>query len=256
MATLKLLSTDFDGTLIGHSSDGRCSGALAEALTEHRRSHGLWAVNTGRGLDHTLEGLEIFGAPSPPDFLLTNEREVFRRSANGHWEPHGEWNDRCTLTHEEFYDSERALFDAIRSSLDGRGDVRVIEENGKPAGLVTADENIMESITGELLNLASETPKFSFQRNTVYLRFCHADYDKGTALAELCRLEGLVPADVFAVGDHYNDLPMLHPARAAHLACPSNAIEPVKRAVRSAGGILATQPYADGVAEALMRHFS
>jgi hydroxymethylpyrimidine pyrophosphatase-like HAD family hydrolase len=251
MATPHLLSTDFDGTLIGFPSDGGCTRAFAEAIEDHHRNGGLWAVNTGRGLPHALEGLEKFRAPVTPDFLLTNEREVFRRTSSGSWEAHGGWNERCREIHETFFDANRGLFEEIHVRMTSRGDVRVIEEDGRPVGLVTASERIMEEVAIHLESMARAMPDFSFQRNTIYLRFCHAAYHKGTALAELCRLEGLDPGGVFAAGDHYNDLPMLNPLYAAHLACPSNAIAPVKDAVTAAGGIVAGKPFADGVAEAL-----
>ena len=74
------------------------------------------------------------------------------------------------------------------------------------------------------------------------------------ALEELCRLEGLPREDVFAAGDHYNDLSMLDGKYAGMPACPANAIDPVKETVRAAGGYVARARWADGVAEA-MRHF-
>ena len=85
--------------------------------------------------------------------------------------------------------------------------------------------------------LKAAVPKFSYQRNSIYLSLCHADYDKGTALAELGRLIGVGPEGTFAIGDHQNDLPMLNGVHARHVACPANAIEEVKRVV-SVGGWL------------------
>ena len=91
-------------------------------------------------------------------------------------------------------------------------------------------------------------------RNTMYLRFCHEDYNKGTALGELGRLLGLEPAQIFAAGDHFNDLPMLDGRFAQWVACPSNAVEPVKELVRAKGGYVASSECSGGVVEAL-RHF-
>ena len=51
--------------------------------------------------------------------------------------------------------------------------------------------------------------KFHYQRNTIYLRFCHADYHKGAALAELSRLIEIPRENIFAAGDHHNDISML-----------------------------------------------
>ncbi|MCX7868468.1 MAG: HAD hydrolase family protein [Terrimicrobiaceae bacterium] len=247
----RLWSTDFDGTLISFGGSGRCPGILAEMLISHRSAGGLWAVNTGRGLDHMLDGLERFGPPAPPDFLLTNEREVFRRTRRGAWEPHGEWNAVCARRHREFFGEFAGLFEEIEAFAASTSGLDFLREPcGQPAGLVAESEEVMDAAATRLREWARDVPEFSWQRNTVYLRFCHADYDKGSALAELCRLEGLEPRDVLAVGDQHNDLPMLHPSRAAFLACPSNAIPEVKAAVRSHGGYVARQAWGEGTAEA------
>ncbi len=256
MKHLHLLSTDFDGTLIGFSSDGTCSGGFAEVLNEYRKSGGLWAINTGRGMQHAREGIERFGAPSLPDFLLTNEREVFRRCASGEWESHGEWNQLCTSRHDELFEESKSLLLEIQKLVRLYDGSQIIHEKSLPVGLITATEEQMEGLAEEILKMAKAVPTFSFQRNTVYLRFCHSDYDKGTALAELCRLEGILKDHVFCAGDHINDLPMLSLERAAMLACPSNAIPAVQEAVREAGGHVASQRYADGVAEGILHHGS
>lgn len=256
MKHLHLLSTDFDGTLVGFSSDGICSGAFAEVLNEHRNNGGLWAINTGRGIHHAREGIAKFGAPASPDFLLTNEREVFRRCVNGDWESHGDWNRLCESRHEELFEQSKGLLHEIQNLVGLHEGSQVIHENSLPVGLITATEQQMEDLAGEILEMTGSVPNFSFQRNTIYLRFCHSDYDKGSALSELCRLEGIARDHVFCAGDHYNDLPMLTLDRAAMLACPANAIDVVQDAVRAAGGHVALKRYADGVAEGILHHGS
>lgn len=91
----------------------------------------------------------------------------------------------------------------------------------------------------------------SVVRNDVYARFSHADYNKGTALAELSRQMGVTADEVFAAGDHLNDLPMLELKYARWLATPSNAVEPVKTVIRERGGFISTRACGDGVAEGL-----
>jgi len=85
----------------------------------------------------------------------------------------------------------------------------------------------------------------------VYARFSHAAYNKGTALRELTRREGMTPSEVFAAGDHLNDLPMLSTDCARWLAVPHNAIEPVKDAVRRQKGYVSHLAHGAGVAEGL-----
>ncbi len=254
MKHLHLLSTDFDGTLVGFSSDGICSDGFAEVLLEFKRNGGLWAINTGRGMQHAKEGIERFGAPFPPDFLLTNEREVFRRCSSGAWENHGEWNRLCETRHGELFEQSKELLAEIQALVGFHDGSQIIHENGLPVGLITSDEQQMERLAHEISQIAGSVPNFSFQRNTIYLRFCHSDYDKGTALSELCRLEGILKDHVFCAGDHLNDLPMLTPQRAAMLACPANAIPAVQEAVREAQGYVASERYADGVAQGILHH--
>jgi hydroxymethylpyrimidine pyrophosphatase-like HAD family hydrolase len=251
MNRIRLLSTDFDGTLIGHPSDGRCSPKLAEALCDYSRAGGLWAVNTGRSLPHAIEGLEQFACPVAPHFLLTNEREVFRKDETGEWCDFGNWNQICHDVHAALFSEASGIFDAIITKIPTTADVTVIHESGLPVGLITSDEGVMESVVAALAPVREEFADFSWQRNTVYLRFCHQSYHKGAALAELCRLTGISSSETMAAGDHFNDLSMLCGKYSAFVACPDNAIPIVKETVRAAGGFVSAQKFGDGIADAL-----
>jgi hydroxymethylpyrimidine pyrophosphatase-like HAD family hydrolase len=250
---IKLISTDFDGTLVGHPSDGRCVPALADALTAFKAAGGLWAINTGRSLAHSIEGVEIFSAPVQPDFLLTHEREIYGRDPDGEWVESGDWNRLCRERHAELLHKSGPVFAQISRLVDGAIDVRWIKESGHSLGLITSDESVMARVALALDAMRAEFPAFSYQRNTIYLRFCHISYNKGSSLGELSRQLGLCADEVFAAGDHFNDLSMLDPKYARHLGCPANAIPPVKAAVAAAGGWVSDLRYGDGIAEALRR---
>jgi HAD superfamily hydrolase (TIGR01484 family) len=249
---IRLISTDFDGTLVGHPGDGSCVPELASALSDFKASGGLWAINTGRSLEHVLEGVALLGAPVEPDYLLTHEREIYQRDALGNWRDFGDWNRICRERHAELFLRSGPVFDRILALVEGARDVTLIyEREDGPAGLVTSDEAVMDRVTASLDAIGAEFPDFHYQRNTIYLRFCHRAYDKGSALGELSRLLEISAAEVFAAGDHYNDLPMLNGRPAKHVGCPINAIPEVKRAVRNAGGHISAKPWGAGVAESL-----
>lgn len=249
MSHLRLLSTDFDGTLISHFSDGRCVEAFADVLVEHRKSGGLWAINTGRSLWHAIEGVEKFRPPVQPDFLLTNEREIFHRTPDGRWVPEHGWNETCYRRHGDLFAKATTLFDRIRDLAAGHPGISIAEEEGQPAGVITSDEQVMHEFVAFLEESCREVPDFSYQRNTIYLRFSHRDYHKGSALGELCRILQIPHSQVLAAGDHFNDIPMLDGRYAAHPCCPSNAIPEVRAIVSQAAGHLAGKPAAEGVAE-------
>lgn len=121
-------------------------------------------------------------------------------------------------------------------------------------GLAAESEPEMDRICDFLERERRRVPGFHYMRNTIYVRFCHEDYSKGTALGELGRLTGLSRDEIFAAGDHFNDLPMLDGRHARWVACPANAVEPVKIAIRAADGYIARQNCSAGIVESL-RHF-
>ncbi len=138
-----------------------------------------------------------------------------------------------------------------RNSLCHRGTRDIVYEGKTPAGIVTVNEEAMDRMVDGIQKHGAKHPEFHFQRNTIYLRFCHRDYHKGAALGELCRLEGIDRDSVFAAGDHYNDISMLDGTYAAMTACPSNAIQEIKDVVVRSQGYVAGLAGGDGIAEAI-----
>ena len=251
---IKLLSTDFDGTLVDHESVPPVSPALFTAIQEVQTRGGLWAVNTGRELPHIVEGLAEFGFPVEPDYVLTAEREVFHRGPSGQWQDYGDWNRRCVAAHDELFNVAGPLLADIQRFLATIPGANPIAMGGRLVGLVTATDEEMDRVCAFLERERAQVPGFQFMRNTVYLRFCHEDYSKGSALGELARLLGLTRNEIFAAGDHFNDIPMLDGRHAKWVACPGNAVAAVRDTVTAAGGYLARAACSSGVVEAL-RHF-
>jgi HAD superfamily hydrolase (TIGR01484 family) len=249
---IRLLSTDFDGTLVAHGSDPVLDGGCMECIEELQAEGIIWAINTGRSVDLLESGLADFGFPIHPDFILTSERDIFRASENGgQWEPFGDWNDRVAREHAELFHSARAVLAEVVDFVNHHTKARLLYHSAGLEGLVAENEEELDRVTAFIDRAREKQPKFHYQRNTVYLRFCHADYHKGAALAELSRLLEIPAADIFAAGDHYNDISMLDGKFAAFPACPANAIAEVKDAVRSARGYVATKNHGAGVHEAL-----
>ncbi len=250
---IKLLSTDFDGTVVDHAAKPAVSPAFLEALRVLRREGVLWAVNTGRELAHIIEGLREFAFPIEPDFVLTAEREIFHRGQGGVWQDYGDWNARCTEAHDELFAQAGPLLADIEDFLNTHVKAHAIYEGERLVGLATETDGDMDQVCAFLDRERGRVPGFQFMRNTVYVRFCHEAYSKGTALGELGRLTGITAEEIFAAGDHYNDLPMLDGTHAKCVACPSNAVEAVKQTVANAGGFVAASPCSEGLVEAL--HF-
>lgn len=262
-APLLLLSTDFDGTLVEHGNPAPFAPLLMDVFAALRERGVRWAINTGRTLPSLEEGLETFALTVHPDFALTSERDLYRRSADGRrWEDFGDWNARCLADHQALFAQAEPLLDGAVRHLQTRLGAKMLydhtarDRHGRPelAGLMARDEAHMQTLAEFLDGFVSQIPKLGYQRNSIYLRFCHADYHKGVTLAELGRLIGVPAASTFAVGDHHNDMPMLDGRYAHKPACVGNSVETVKELVRSAGGYVAQAEYSLGVIEAL-RHY-
>ncbi|MEP6603841.1 MAG: HAD hydrolase family protein [Spartobacteria bacterium] len=254
---IKLISTDFDGTLVCRTGESDfLDRDCMDFIRELQSDGAVWAINTGRSVDLLESGLADFAFPFHPDFILTSERDIFRPGANGSkWEAFGDWNERCARAHADLYSSAESVMTEVIDFVKQKTKARIIHDAEGPAGLIAVDEEEMSRVTEFIEQARVNQPKFHYQRNTVYLRFCHADYHKGAALAELARKIEISRENIFAAGDHHNDISMLDGTFAAMPACPSNAIDEVKEAVRSAGGYVAQRQHGAGVHEAL-EHFS
>jgi hypothetical protein len=67
-------------------------------------------------------------------------------------------------------------------------------------GLASETDEQMDRICEFLERERRRVPGFHFMRNTIYVRFCHEDYSKGTALSELARLTGIERDAIFRRG--------------------------------------------------------
>ena len=252
---IQLLSVDFDGTLVSRVGEPVLDAQCMELIRELQDAGAIWAINTGRSVDLLESGLTDFSFPIRPDFILTTERDVFRPGQNGDkWEAFGDWNERCAREHGELFTAAEPILAEVVDFVTQKTKARLIYNSEGLEGLVAENDGEMNRITQFIEQARAKHPKLDYQRNTVYLRFCHADYHKGAALAELARLIEVPRENIFAAGDHHNDVSMLDGKFAAMPSCPANAIAEVKTAVRGAGGYVAENPHGAGVYEALM-HF-
>ncbi len=254
MNRIRLLSMDFDGTLVRNWALPAYPKKLVDILNQLRRNGVLMAINTGRTIRLVEQALDVTGFPVRPDFALTSEREVFRWNGST-WEDFGGWNSRCREEHDALFLNCGVLLEQIERHLESATNAQLHYEEDRFSGIISTSLEEMEEICRFIETKRFDFPDFSYQRNSVYLRFCHTAYHKGAALAELQRLTDISKEETFAAGDNLNDMPMLNLAFAHFLACPSNALEDVKATVRSQGGFVATQDSGFGMCEALLHFF-
>ena len=247
-----LLSFDFDGTLHHPGDFPPIPPEFFRAIERLRTEHcALWAINTGRGMAHFVEGLLGAGFPFLPDFAVVRESEIFVPNDFGRWIAMEPWNRDCEKNHKRFFRKAKRTLAKFRKHIEHETGAEWMHHDIEPAALIARNEEEMDWICSQLDDLRKALPDLGWQRNTIYLRFGHRAYHKGSALAEIGRRFAIQPERTFAIGDGHNDLQMLDPNVAGAIACPANAIDEVKRHVAACGGHVATRPHGLGVVEAL-----
>ncbi len=249
---LRLISTDFDGTLFAEFENPPIPERLQHQLAQFQAGGGKWVINTGRDMSSLMEALGRSGVDLEPDFLVLVEREIYQHRESQYL-PLGGWNHRCTRDHAELFARIQPELPRIIRWINDRCHARIYEDAFSPLCLIAGNNGDMDVLHAYLEDFCRTVPDLTIVRNDVYARFSHAAYNKGTALAEITRHLGLDRTQVFAAGDHLNDLPMLSTTFATHLAAPTNAVDEVKRTVRAQNGFVSELWCGHGIAEALGR---
>lgn len=251
-----ILSFDFDGTLHDPALEPPVPEAFFEAIRELRETRGaVWGINTGRSMPQVIEGLIGSRFPFLPDWVVAREREIYFPNAFGRWLPLESWNKTCGKEIHRLFKRSRKLLRAIRHQVEEHTGAEWIELDGEPAGVISRTEEEMEWIVERIEPLAAAEPELGWQRNSIYLRFGHKGYQKGSSLSEVARQYGLEAGQCFAVGDSHNDLEMLDPAHAAMNACPANAVTAIREKIAATGGYFASRPAGEGTVEAIRHYF-
>jgi HAD superfamily hydrolase (TIGR01484 family) len=247
---IKLISTDFDGTLFAEFENPPIPLRLQEIIADLQARGVKWVINTGRDMSGLMETLARSKISVKPDYLVLVEREIHSHE-NSHYVGLPDWNDACHRDHEELFVRVRADLPRLVSWVDSQFDATVYEDAYSPFCLLAGNNADADAIHEYMEEYCREVPNLTVVRNDVYARFCHAKYNKGTALAEIARRLDISPKQILAAGDHLNDLPMLDLEYANFLVAPGNAIDTVKEAVRNQNGFVSDLLRGHGVAQGL-----
>jgi hypothetical protein len=249
-STIKLISTDFDGTLFAEFENPPIAAPLQELIGDLQAGGAKWIVNTGRDLSSLMETLGRARIQIEPDYLVLVEREIYRHCGS-QYRGLEQWNAACARTHAELFARVRPDLPRLVAWIGAHFHARIYEDAYSPFCLLAGNDSNAEEIHDYLDEYCRTVPNLTVVRNDVYARFSHAAYSKGTALAELTRTLGLTADQVFAAGDQLNDLPMLDRQYARFLAAPQNAVPRVKQTVLRQSGYVSPLSHGNGVADAL-----
>src|SRR5438093_6310762 len=196
---IKLISTDFDGTIFAEFENPPIPGELQELLADLQSRGAKWVINTGRDMSSLMEALGRSGISVEPDFLVLVEREIHLHQDSCYIGLE-QWNSECARAHAEIFARVQRDLPAIVEWINARFHARIYEDAYSPFCLIAGNNGDADVIHDFLSEYSRGIPHLTVVRNDVYARFSHAAYNKGTALAELTRRLGLSNADVFAIG--------------------------------------------------------
>jgi hypothetical protein len=253
MRPIKILSTDFDGTLHSDHEDPPIPVHLQEMIAAMQREGVAWVINTGRDLPSLMESIARARLTVRPDYLALVEREIYQHDG-AEYVPLADWNQRCESDHAEVFAVVRPLLRDWISSIEARFEATIYSDAYSPLCVIAGRNGEADELHAWLDECCAAVPELVVVRNDVYARLSHRAYNKATVLVEISRLVGARPDEVLAAGDHFNDLPMLAGDCATRLVAPANAVEPVKALVRRQGGFVSEAPCGHGVAEGIA-HF-
>src|SRR5690242_307909 len=96
---IKLISTDFDGTIFAEFENPPIPVQLQELIGSLQKRGARWIINTGRDMSSLMEALARARVTIQPDYLVLVEREIYRHDGARYVgvEP---WNAECTRSHE------------------------------------------------------------------------------------------------------------------------------------------------------------
>ncbi|MCL5098799.1 MAG: Cof-type HAD-IIB family hydrolase [Candidatus Omnitrophica bacterium] len=247
---IKIISTDFDGTVHTEGEYPPVPRLLQDLIGTLQDRGAKWVINTGRTLAELLEILDRARLHVHPDYLVVVEHEIHALNQLGYvqWP---DWNQRCRLDQKKLFARILPALPPFFDWIKAHYSATVYSDAYSPFCLVAKDNADTDAILLRLKSIFQDVPELAVMRNDVYARLSHAAYNKGTALAEIARRLGVGPEQVFAAGDHWNDLPMLSAHYARWLVAPANAVPEVKAAVRRQQGFVSAHPCGYGVAHGL-----
>src|SRR5215472_16322699 len=101
-APLKLISTDFDGTVFAEFENPPFPVELQQLIGDLQAGGAKWVINTGRDMSSLMESLGRAGVSIKPDYLILVEREIYTHKDSCYLGLE-EWNATCARAHAELF---------------------------------------------------------------------------------------------------------------------------------------------------------
>ncbi len=251
-----MVAMDFDWTLVEYPGGRAHVPQETQQALARLAGQGMEVgIATGRPWSEVRSLLDQAGVPwgQPfPTFLIAREMYI-HWLRNGELQGEEEWNKARRRDMDRFGRAMATRAHHWFDILDRHG-LRpyswfLSSEFGFEAYFSTDQEAVQAC---RLLEAALEgDPQARLQRNRRLAHVTLASASKGRSLLEICRIKGIQPHQVLAIGDSLNDLDMLDGTWRFQCGAVGNADPLLKEAVARAGGLVVEGAAGVGVVQVL-----
>src|SRR5258708_36687921 len=128
---MKLISTDFDGTLFAEFENPPIPFVLVELIAGLQHRGAKWVINTGRDMSSLMEALGRARIDIEPDYLVLVEREIHRHQ-DSQYIAFEEWNQACSKAHTELFTRVRRDLPELVGWVNDRFHARISKDAYSP----------------------------------------------------------------------------------------------------------------------------
>lgn len=194
---MKIIASDFDGTLYRNET---ITDRDRNAIEQWQKKGNLFGIVTGRSKGDIIRMLAENGIKT--DFVIAyNGAGVFDSEGGVLYE---EWFPRCEG--KKLVDYAYATDFAFQDRRDSDIDPGDMSKSYQMYLKLETNEGAQQ--LAEILNKVFEG-KFTSHINGHWINATKYGVSKATGIAHLAEIKGVAKEDVYAVGDYFNDLPML-----------------------------------------------
>ena len=252
---IKLLATDFDGTLmtLGIDQVAGSRASFQSRVNDIQGVGGCWVLCTGRDYSSFRMAYPFLECSDiAPDFIVARRGRIYER--------HGDqFRLRALLSlrvlikrFQATHRVRRMMKHAVAFVGEGFEQVLAGDASLQRIKLNVVDEAAAQRMANGLHGLSKG------REGLLSVCVVHSLIDvrpigqsKGLAVTELQRVLGIAPSETLAVGDGANDISMLQPSVARWAGCPQNSRYEVIQTVTHRGGHVASENGMVGTVEVI-----
>src|SRR5438128_2089822 len=155
--SIKLISTDFDGTLHAEFEDPPVPHELQTLIADLQRQGAKWVINTGRDLSSVMEGIARARLSIRPDYLVVVEREIYCHHASRYVQAE-EWNQGCKAAHAELFARVEADVPGLVDWVNQRFSATLYQDDYSPFCMIAEKNEDADAIQVFLESYCAQVP--------------------------------------------------------------------------------------------------